>query len=147
MKQHIARKQLFELNREALGKYAKWCFNTLGNVASISWVNDDEENICDLPLLTIGQMIEFLYEYEGEGQFNFSYGEVGVEPTGFFVTCGQKKNKNVPSGERAEGSVVVAWDRGYIWKDSHIVKKADCGELCDALWEAVKEVLKNENTN
>ena len=94
MKQHITPKQLNELSEKGYKKLVDWAEDrnrVKGEVGTV------------YPLLSIGQMIEFL-----DGKFI-----------------------NFWRGQRKDWLIVI--------DDNHevIVKK----ELCDCLWEAVKEIL------
>jgi len=111
MKQHITPDQLNELSEEAKKRLREWCNEK-------HWADLDQQkywlstydlgpdierlfvNHGPLPLLSIGQMIEFL----------------GVPP----ILCWIER----------EG-----WNIGF----TVVENKSD---LCDALWEAVKEVLE-----
>ena len=86
MKQHITVKQLDELEEKE--KLEKWCFRK-------RYFNSRIPERLVMPLLSIGQMIEFLYEHK------YDYGDVD------FLTF----DDSTP-------------------------------DICDALWEAVKEVLE-----
>ncbi len=100
MKQHITIDQLNELSLEARLKLGKWLFsppNTFNN---------------ELPLLSIGQMIEFLLEQDS-GYFSIDTLPVH-SPLDFEMVL-----------------ILVTDDRKTFRKP----------ELADALWEAVKNVL------
>jgi hypothetical protein len=97
MKQNITTKQLNELSEKGKDKLITWMMNC--GYVTVE-VNLEE----DIPLLSIGQMIEFLDE-----QF------VELHQTSSFWGVRLKKNK-------------------------YVVEKPK--ELCDALWQAVKEVLE-----
>lgn len=95
MKQHITPEQSDELSIEAHRKLAEWRRKN-------GYSNDRAE----LPLLTIGQMIEFLDE---DNRWEMTEYKPFKHGTGY---------KDIP------------WDNKQ--------------ELCDALWEAVKEVLNDK---
>lgn len=121
MKQHINSEQLDELSEESKKKLRKWWKPQEGDIfIDPDWTG---EQICNgveggyplsgneytsknksiLPLLSIGQMIEFLEEYPDDN--------LGV----IFQN----------SGETKVGAIDIQFH----------------GELCDALWETVKERL------
>lgn len=111
MKQHIIEKQLNELSEEGKEKLAGWYGqperrNHRDNYCVVcnKPLHTDNKRISRfiLPLLSIGQMIEFL----GDNNKRL------VEIVAYY--------------SRATKSVVKNYE----------------GELCDALWEAVKEVLE-----
>ncbi len=104
MKQHITPNQLNELSdkgKKALSKFVK----------NKSWdveYSDPTFTVVKLPLLSIGQMIEYLGEVEK------------------FITVDNHYGWVVTQGE------------------DEIVTGMRIDELCDALWEAVKEVLNGK---
>lgn len=132
MKQHITAKQLSELNKIDREKLVDWwtpkegdfvsykgknyfldsgSMFTYQNFNKIGWgihekkPKNYKEN--RLPLLSIGQMIEFLYRKKQPGKFN---------------------------------SLIISGSKGKGW----FVDGKNASDCCDALWEAVKEVLKND---
>lgn len=70
MKQHITEEQLNELSEKGKERLRKWWkpkeydlyMNEEGEVSSV-WCCEDDVTSTDMPLLSIGQMIEFLNEY------------------------------------------------------------------------------------
>ncbi len=139
MKQHITPEQLNELSEKGMKKLKKWWKPKMGDKFSARLVNvtdinnmpgdelfrfvyvmtevnetDDNENRKFVPLLSIGQLIEFL----GDSQIhNFHPLDRCVEApnsTGWHVVMGKEY-----------GGVTHEKD-----------------QLCDALWEAVKEILE-----
>jgi hypothetical protein len=126
MKQHITEKQLNELSKEAKEGLSLW-WDKRTNVSI-----EDEQSTCKItyypdflkrtPLLSIGQMIEFLDEHRKTilyitklecGHNNF------VWSTGSFSCIGNHTQDKKESKRLHDAGV----------------------ELCDSLWEAVKEVL------
>lgn len=105
MKQHITRKQLNELSKLGRKKYRHLYPNNLG-YSSAQWRL--------VPLLSIGQMIEFLDE---KGEFKK-----------IFRLWSKSEKKTA-------GKKYLPW---MVDVSTHAVSSA---KLCDALWEAVKEVL------
>ncbi len=106
MKQHITVKQLKELSDFGKGKLRKWWGKGKQKKNAYWWTDK-----LNLPLLSIGQMIEFLDEQSGEDISSYS--------------------------ERA-GNVHTVGKPWHHWFTIHWDKEYD--ELCDALWEAVKEI-------
>ena len=100
MKQRITREQLDELSRDERKPLTLWALER-GYVIATA-----KENI---PLLTIGQMIEYLEDHE-------KYMELGV-------TLQTGVSESGPEGET--------------WIDG-----TDFSNLCNSLWEDVKEHLK-----
>ena len=104
MKQHIIEGQLRELSdsqKMSLLKFVRREDDYQVKYGKVkSWPEIDGKNggAIYLPLLSIGQMLEFLIGNDWEYYFELNKKRVGIE---------------------------FKWD----------------GELCDALWEAVKEVL------
>lgn len=103
MKQNITTEQIAELTEKEKQKLSDWIFNR---------IQPSVEPF--VPLLSIGQMIEFLDNSLPE------------------VKGGD--NPNIFISEGREWSVVFDLSRAR--------KEYTAVELCDALWEAVKEVLK-----
>lgn len=108
MKQHITPKQLNELSSVSEKKLKKWYDNAYGITL---YGNCFPSNELTNPLLSIGQMIEFLHEH---------FDEVDK---GLWV-----RNINGCFWEVNKGATLRC-----------IASKR---ELCDALWEVVKEVLE-----
>ena len=114
MKQHITGEQLNGLSKRGKKNLGKWVDN------KSYWIYEPNKELTDkfkterpiltgkLPLLSIGQMIEFLEDHNADW-INRLY----------WVSRG-----DTPFPE--------------------IVKGYGDKEFCDALWEAVKEVLENE---
>lgn len=98
MKQHITIEQLNELSLKGKRKLFERMLRTKNFEANLLWVES--------PLLTIGQMIEFLSDKHD----NFTIGKISSWYIDLDISDG-----------------------------SHDVY--DVMELCDALWEAVKEEL------
>ena len=128
MKQHITTKQLNELSEKEREKLRKWWKPKDGNfysvmekdkfmggdvlygLSDVDWLKENNS----LPLLSIGQMIEFLVEKQDKG-----WRDLHIEMLHDRWGVGTCYDNDIPK-----------------WKF-----KNDKGELCDALWEAVKEVL------
>jgi len=134
MRQHISIKQLNELSEKGKERLRKWWKPKIGdwqayrNITSLieepEFERDYEEYVLHimankdiLPLLSIGQMVEFLDEYQEKVGTDLEYIDESDYDRVVGTILRRYKNKN-------------ACDIG--WK----------GELCDALWEAVKEVLE-----
>ena len=129
MKQRITVEQLHELSEEKKEKLRKWwnpqigdfyIFKYEGEYWHEPWFHNDqdgyhkfmnEDGEDPIPLLTIGQMIEILYEWAND--FGIHYNDSGVC---FYVYLSWTMDTALP-------------DR--MWMND---------ELCDALWEAVKAV-------
>ena len=125
MKQHITTEQINGLSKKGQGRLRRWWkprdgdwyahsshrawFTMLAHGAAKLEKNDN------LPLLSIGQIIEFLDDTTGEN----------------FRTVGSKD-----VSQRSIGSPWHHWFTIH-WNEDM--------ELCDALWEAVKEVLEEGN--
>lgn len=113
MKQHITVSQLNQLNKKGKKRLDEWFCRqpytyTLTSIQKVGETGFKNNS----PLLSIGQMIEFLDE-------NGFYIDNFMEQ---FISKDKKY-----------------WEITYLWLDrAHVVSKT---ELCDALWEAVKEVL------
>lgn len=137
MKQHITVAQLNELSKKSRGRLEKFLEGKQD-----SWGVLETKFIKDkvYPLLSIGQMIEFLLEKHG-GLFSTAIGEIGVKPDGFYISLPEIPAES-PTGKVGGGELVVGWHRGRSWKGGDIVGVSDRGEFCDILWEAVKGVLK-----
>lgn len=117
MKQHITIEQWNELTKQAQEELKSW------------YVKRDDEmeghleyiifGVLAVPLLSIGQMIEFLDEYFSKKQYDF---DIRIHSAGSaWKYPGQRlTDLNPPIKYEIEDEV----------------------EICDALWEAVKEVLE-----
>jgi len=99
MKQHITEKQLNELSEKGRIRYASWCDPRDGLNWPAGRRKDGTPFKFKLPLLTIGQLIEFL---------------------------------------REKITVTIYMDILILGVHDKQIKYT---ELCDALWQAVKEVL------
>ncbi len=128
MKQQITFEQWKEISSQKAG-------NLIGKMGLKF---NPDTSFTDFP--SIGKMIEFIYEKKGEKEFNFNFGETGIEPTGFFISLPEKETES-PTGKDWGGRIAVAWRRSDIWKNREIVGTEKPGELCDVLWECVKEIL------
>lgn len=124
MKQHVAIEQLNELSQEGKQRYREWWMKQIR--FSVEKAEVEELEAGNPPRIkrwyeplppTIGQMIEFLDEYGGD--FGLSYGSV-------WVTRGEPTIQYKIAGERTHRVVLL--------------QEGD--DLCEALWEAVKEVLE-----
>lgn len=129
MKQHIIIEQLHELSekgRERLRKWWNWekrdlfyCFiqKKTWAIGEFNWEKTkDIDHPCekDLPLLSIGQMIEFLGE--------------------------KKKDIHIERTDSVDvWTISTCYDYDKEWKFGE-----DKKELCDALFTAVKEILEND---
>lgn len=122
MKQQITTKQIEELSED--GKLRLWEKYGKG-VLALNWENGCQWNKAIgkylvetryLPYLSIGQMIEFLDKHY---KSNWSVGDYHEGGYAFI-----------------QGEAEIIEDMNVAW-----VKP----ELCDALWESVKEVLEQEN--
>jgi len=116
MKQHITLEQINELSGKGKEVLEDWTFNNIMMTKKAF-----------IPLLSIGQMIEFLDE-SGEYSLLKVHSEVLGLPNNWGV--GLFDNFNLRDG----------------WVgNEYIIKYQENVELCDALWEAVKEAWeKNE---
>ncbi|MCK4500785.1 hypothetical protein KAU11_09820 [Candidatus Babeliales bacterium] len=124
MKQHITKEQLNQLgvdknNRPVRLKLDKWCmekdyFTTTGRPF----------NPLEDPLLSIGQMIEFLDENNNPMVLTRHSQWHG---NGWSVRCVSEMPKTLTESA-LENSIMLKADK----------------ELCDTLWEAVKKVLNEE---
>ena len=112
MKQHIDQLQLEEITSKAKEKLLEW-MNKKEYIPHGTQMMLHDGGYYLAQFLTIGQMIEFLFE---NNCFVFAYDTEGAWL------------------ERRQG-IVIHW--GDL-KDR---------ELCDALWEAVKDVLRGEDGN
>jgi len=122
MKQHITIEQLNELSEEGKEKLEAWFKETYGYeiVKERALMAKDSCSLCGLPFYTmsIGQMIEFLEHHGLDWTLITNEAEEISDIIGQFVS--DMNEKTNPFG------LVV--NRSKI-------------ELCDALWEAVKEQL------
>lgn len=141
MKQHITIEQLNELSKNGQEKLKEWWKPQLDHIVAYKnydqgvplylvvdndmrsgWSFDQAmEGVIVLPLLSIGQMIEFLDEHN-----HFS-----------------PKGNIVGIVKEYVGSDEYWWGLKYEAYNDKMVMNSD-KELCDALWEAVKEVLQDE---
>ena len=126
MKQYITEKQLNELTDKQKDKLRGWSGDPR-KLATRLKPNEIEQaildNYLDLPLLSIGQMIEFLDEYWNK--FEQLYDE----------TDGEK-------GEFEDRCLYRCADGCWYVQDPLDNNPGEQFELCDALWEAVKEILQ-----
>ncbi len=123
MKQHIIRDQLNELSEQGKKKLREWS-QDLDSDFELT-----EENDNGLPLLSIGQMIEFLENKFGKGMGIYGY-PVNHSP-------------KVPNGGYAIKIIPEENDVGIFGsRDGYLSEGQE--ELCDALWETVKEILKRQ---
>ena len=132
MKLHISQKQLNELSEEGKERYSDFCSKSLKIVVGKSddyRKNSDGDLILKgttwkLPLLSIGQMIEFLTKNE-EGERRFLYTE---------------KNPRRAVNENYED---ISSDSRWWWTCWWgTYGTFSYKELADALWEPVKVVLE-----
>ncbi len=116
-KQHITPKQLNELSEKGLRRIQDWC--TWNDYLESTWIDEDGADSREIhsPLLSIGQMIEFLVAKQDKG-----WRDLHIEMLHDIWQVGTCYDEGAEDGS---------------WKF-----KDDKGELCDALWEAVKEVLE-----
>ena len=121
MKQHITLSQLNQLGTDGKAELAKYA---VSKQWSKHMESENNGGYVKLPLLSIGQMIEFLDEHRETVIFITKLNCHGdqVWSTGSFTCRGNHLNKLDMS------------------KKAHNNDK----ELCDALWEAVKEVLNSD---
>ncbi|MEK9207971.1 MAG: hypothetical protein AAB922_05785 [Patescibacteria group bacterium] len=117
MKQRITVEQLNELSKEGANRLLDWEINK----QYAPTLNPHGEEY-ELKELSIGQMIEFLD---------------AKRETIMFVS----KIKCCDEDIWSTGSIVCMGNRGKNKKESKRLHNAG-KELCDALWEAVKEVLE-----
>jgi len=115
MKQHITSKQLNELSDKGKERLREWCEDKKygkEKIEELKWQGGDIRH-WKIPLLSIGQMIEFLDE---KGEYLL------LDLNKDHLWCNATNHTTIHSGI---GNINI-FDI----------------ELCDALWEAVKEVLK-----
>ncbi|MCR4313548.1 MAG: hypothetical protein NUV58_04830 [Candidatus Roizmanbacteria bacterium] len=123
MKQYIEISQLTELSDKGKDRLRKWCENKLYfEYRDTSMPSDPVKNpssiIKEIIPLSIGQMIEFLDEQNKGWKFDWRI-------------------------EFKEFSAVSLVDYGIeVWYPAN-KKMVEKYNLCDALWEAVKEILEN----
>ena len=118
MKQHITEKQLNELSKKGKKILKDWYWKKLSVVEQLVENSSYLEGIeYDKPLLSIGQMIEFLQEKQKTGFYEIAF--------------------------TYQRSIQKLRFIHYKFKE---FDKTYNQELCDALWKAVKEVL-NGQTN
>lgn len=138
MKQYITQEQLNELSDKGKDRLCKWWEPQPGDlvldgetesIEPLMCCEDEIEKGIDFPLLSIGQMIEFLYTNE-----NF-YG-IGKNREGiYFVIYNNddvlfKKNIRFYPGEPPSPIVHLTYKNG--------------NELADTLWWVVKTILEKE---
>lgn len=107
MKRQITKEQLNQLTKEEKIKLTNWC-----NEKDYSWYTTDGVYELGAPLLSIGQMFEFLDEY--------------IE----FLDEYEEEKTIITLVTRAR----VTCFGGMDFEDV---------ELCDAIWQAVKETFKS----
>lgn len=156
MKQHITPKQLNELSEKGKKRLRRWWKPRDGDIfrfggEELKWeaiVCDDTRKMCDwekkitneeyenepiYPLLSIGQMVEFLSEKKEEEHLLITD---GLDYFFQEVDIGGKKSKKwkiqVASTDDYIGKAGISAN-GFV-----IIKK----QFCDALWKAVKEKLE-----
>lgn len=112
MKQHITIEQLNELSGKGKAKLTEY-------ILPRTEFKNLKELYSFYPLLSIGQMLEFLDEQEAYSILNR------------------------PGEERWVTGIIKDYNLGEGWIEEEYIINAHKGEeLCDALWEAVKEVLE-----
>lgn len=124
MKQHITVEQLNELNQSEKHRLGLWCYKHKyfcvlrvtppGEYGSMSDLKTGKHWMIDKPLLSICQMIEFLYEK-------------------------RKRDWCIYFGKKL--AFVIANDGTTALGKTSTVRN---GELCDGLWILVKELLEGE---
>jgi hypothetical protein len=123
MKQHITVEQLFELQDYTLAEVMDEEFqNAVRDINCNPYMSDTEkDNLIEVlaEQVTIGKMIEILSSKYDVVDYSDNR-EFGM---GYTVSC-------------------ITFD-SYDWCDDEH-REYIANELCDALWEAVKEVLKGE---
>lgn len=118
MKQNITLEQLNELTEKQKKKLNKWSFEKKYVTSAVSGVSGSTHlEMKYYSFLSIGQMIEFL----ADGR---DYNHM--------------PDMTIQFKEFSSSSLL---DYGLLFRFGNEEKKH--GELCDKLWEAVKEVLKN----
>lgn len=115
MKQQITKEQVYELNKKQYYRYLDYFKEMESMVGSLVFFEPVEDDKL-LPCMSIGQMIEFLYEHQRPA---------------LIIAIPDKPNNNwclsLPDS-------LPIKDHEPIYAD----------QLCDALWGAVKEVLNME---
>lgn len=126
MKQNITNDQLNKLSEKGKERLRKWWFKEgIGKGKK-----DGTGYYVALPLLSIGQLIEFLDEH------------INTSTTKIIITTGLRKNEWFPRAEK--------WAVGYGGNDEMVkISRHNYfkNDLCDALWQAVKEILESEKDN
>ena len=128
MKQNISIQDLDQLSNKGKDRLREWWSDGRQNIGDwyydglyIRVVLDDEgrihENIPFLPLLSLGQMIQFLDE----------------KWKWIFI----KKYKH----EDGKGYKYNYWS---VTNTTHELRKGPSKELCDSLWQAVREILEKD---
>ena len=128
MKQHITVEQLNELSEKSKEKLWDWCLE----IGRIGTEYKKEHKDCPsphtgdcvtyvLPLLSIGQMIEFLDEH------------TNLRITKYIITPNEIDKQDLWEIETRVSPV---------FKYNDLYTRSE--KLCDALWEAVKEVLNDK---
>jgi hypothetical protein len=117
MKQNITISQLDELSVEAREKLHKYLGLEIGS--GLDWPAKYYQTV----LLTIGEMIEFIDKHVEGLEIK------GVRMTNSFL-------------QNVQDNTMIWSIWGGKWSDID-----HNPELCDALWEAVKEILESENAN
>lgn len=117
MKQHITVKQLDELSKRGKKKVWKWCEDRDYLVESVIFHREHkkvhEKSEVILPLLSIGQMIEFL--------------------------AGKYKDLHFQKAEFGRWDILNCYsDVKHKWS----LPLQSSSKLCDALWEACQEALE-----
>ena len=129
MKQHITPKQLNELSEASLMKLAiyswgkGWCvLNPIKNMPNGDGTFTKMVEPARVPLLSIGQMIEFLDGNDHDFRIDFIGRDTETDPN------------------KGDWGIFTEFDGDFRYIDSNKTKP----ELCDALWEAVKQILEQE---
>ena len=139
MKQHITPKQLDELSEKGLNKLEEY---RLGK----DWqVNSRQYN--EKMLLSIGDMIEFLDERQNSMFTKGVKGNYGEPVRSFEWKIGQTTyfdmlpNHEPPHIKEHETLYTITL-HGPEDEDIEVIKEIENVELCDSLWESVKEVIE-----
>src|SRR3990167_6675563 len=114
MKQNITIKEIQDLSNNAQIKISKWCL--------------DKKYKADE--LSIGQMIEFLTEYEEKGLHIYS-----TEP---YLALSNRINHEKPGHMWSTSGWTL--DYNTFHSIDYVNNKFEIIELCDCLWEAVKSL-------
>ncbi len=112
MKQHITKAQYNKLSEKAKDRLRKWCFKTYPE----GFLSFPLDSNCTNPLLSIGEMIDFLGKYYEDVEISY------VPQRGI--------SKNIKSN-------ISLW----VKKTDDIINYYNL-ELCDSLWKAVKQKLE-----